>query len=314
MRPLLLPCALAFASAVLAAAPARAQIAPDITIADGRTGPESLATLADGTVLIAAQQTPVIYRAAPGATRAQAWIRPKVEPGGNIHGAMPDERTGTLWTCLIGKGNAGLLALDLKTGAQKARYRYRGAEPTFFNDIALAPDGTPYITDSRNARIMRLNRATGRLELYAKGPLLERPNGLVFLGRTLYVGVHRGDLIRIPMTADGRAGPMAPVSLSRPLGRPDGMRAAGPNRIVVAEVVDNIVAHGPKGRAALITLSGDSGTVRTLKDHLWAPSAAAAWHDTALVLESKLGYRSDPAMKGRDPGAVHIYALPLPQE
>ena len=49
-----------------------------------------------------------------------------------------------------------------------------------------------------------------------------------------------------------------------------------------------------------------------MKDHLWAPSAAAASGNTALILESKLGFHSDPAVQGQDPGPITIYAVPLP--
>jgi hypothetical protein len=56
------------------------------------------------------------------------------------------------------------------------------------NDIAAAPDGALYITDSNRGAIFRL--AEGRVEEWLRSPEIARPNGIAILGSKLYVGVN----------------------------------------------------------------------------------------------------------------------------
>jgi hypothetical protein len=51
-----------------------AQAESPVTVSDTRVFPESISATSDGTLLIAGSEKGIIYKAAPGATKADAWI------------------------------------------------------------------------------------------------------------------------------------------------------------------------------------------------------------------------------------------------
>ena len=57
--------------------------------------------------------------------------------------------------------------------------------------------------------------------------------------------------------------------------------------------------------------SGDKATIRVVKDHYMLPTAVTVVGSTAYVLEAKLNYQRDPALKGKDPAPFKAYAVPL---
>ena len=58
-------------------------------------------------------------------------------------------------------------------------------------------------------------------------------------------------------------------------------------------------------------MSGDTATIRVIKDHYMLPTAVTTVGNTAYVLEAKLNYQRDPALKGKDPAPFKAYAVPL---
>ena len=84
-----------------------------------------------------------------------------------------------------------------------------------------------------------------------------------------------GKLFRIPVKADGSAGAIVPIETSMPLGRPDGLRTAGPNKLIQAE---------QEGRVTELTINGDRAEVRVVKDGLTRPAGVTILGDSAFVL------------------------------
>jgi len=76
-----------------------------------------------------------------------------------------------------------LVEIDPETGKIVARYDAPGAQ--FLNDVAAAPDGTVYVSDSSTSTIWRL--ADGRLEKWMEGEQLKYPNGLHVTGDKLII-------------------------------------------------------------------------------------------------------------------------------
>jgi hypothetical protein len=71
-------------------------------------------------------------------------------------------------------------AFDRVTGAPLAASAVPNpfAQPLFLNDVAVAPNGDVYASDNVNGAIFRIDR-DGRVSLFASGPELGFPNGLV---------------------------------------------------------------------------------------------------------------------------------------
>jgi hypothetical protein len=287
----------------------------DVTVNDTMVFPESITSTTDGVVIFGSLRKPVIYRSAPGGSTADPWIH-LTDPGSNDTslGVLADQASNTLWSCVSlraanaapppqGQGRSILRAFNLKTGKIKASYPLPGTN-TFCNDISIAPDRTVYATDTNNGRVLRLNRRAKALEIWVEDKRLAGIDGLTFLGPTLYVNtVRTNHIYRVPIGADGKAGELVDIALSKPLMGPDGMRAAN-GHIFVAE--------NGAGRVSELTFDGDHADVTLVKDGFQMPTAVSPVGGVLWVGEAKLNYAFDPKLRGQDPGPFKAYALPLP--
>lgn len=79
-----------------------------------------------------------------------------------------------------------LVEIDLHSGTISKRYPAAGAK--FLNDVAVAEDGTIYISDSspQNSAIYAL--AKGQLEVWSRDEEISAPNGLSLQGQELFFG------------------------------------------------------------------------------------------------------------------------------
>jgi sugar lactone lactonase YvrE len=171
------------------------------------------------------------------------------------------------------------------------------------NDIAIAGDGTVYVSDTINGQILRL-KSGGSLEVWLKDAVLAGIDGLTFLKGTLYVNsVTKSLLLRVPMNADGSAGTPVLIETSQPLVRPDGMRVQG-KRLFVAE----------NGAGRVTELKFVGATVRVLKEGYTTPTAIEPVGKVLWVCDAKFAYRNDPKLKGQDPNPFKAYAVPLTKD
>lgn len=76
--------------------------------------------------------------------------------------------------------------IDISQARVTARYAIPNAGLP--NDIAAAPDGTLYVTDSQRATIFKLK--AGTVEAWLQDPGIARPNGIIVNGSTLVVGTN----------------------------------------------------------------------------------------------------------------------------
>src|SRR6476469_3368638 len=111
----------------------RAQTRTQITLSDTAVSPENLTSSRDGTVYFGSMTNGTIYRAAPGAARAEPWILASTAGLTRVLGVLADDRTNTLWVCqnaTDGRGGApvtgrtALRSFDLKTGAARGTYPF----------------------------------------------------------------------------------------------------------------------------------------------------------------------------------------------
>jgi sugar lactone lactonase YvrE len=87
---------------------------------------------------------------------------------------------GVLWVSDIDQ----LVGIDIAKGVIAHRVPVEGAK--FLNDVACGPDGSVYVTDMPASRIFRYRN--GQVDVFAEGPELECPNGLLVDGGRLVLG------------------------------------------------------------------------------------------------------------------------------
>jgi sugar lactone lactonase YvrE len=274
--------------------------------------PESITSIADGTLIVGSLGHGNVSRIAPGKTAAEEWIKPGTGGLNGVLGVFADEKGKNLWVCsnnLENKGEAtSVKAFDLKTGALKGTYPLPG-DGALCNDIATAANGTAYVTDTRQGSILMLKPGGKTLEVAAKDPLLTGADGLAF-GDTsiLYVNsVSANKLLRLDLGPDGKAKGVVELKLSRAIDRPDGMRAIGKNRLLLAE---------NSGKMSVVTFNGpgmQNAVLKTIKEGLESTPGVTATRGMAWIVEGKLNYRNDPALKDKDPGTFKMYSVPLPK-
>ena len=288
-----------------------AQPVTEITLPGARLFTESITSTKDGTLIVGSLSKGNVSRIPYGTTTVTEWIKPGTQGLNAVYGVYADEKFKTLWVCSDhyddGTGDRpSVKAFDLKTGAPKGSYTLPG-DATFCNDIAVAGDGTAYITDTQQGSVVMLKPGAKDLEVAAKDPLLAGADGLAFGEKTvLYVNsVTMGKLLRVDLGPDGKSKSVTELKLSQPLTLPDGMRAIGKNRMLMAE---------NSGNMDIVTFSGPGGQnadIKTIKSGLESTPAVTATRGMAWIAEGKLNYRDDPKLKDKDPGTFKIYAVPL---
>jgi hypothetical protein len=114
-----------------------------------------------------------------------------------VLGVRVDAAHGLLWaatngepgarTDAAGRGASALVAIDLVTGAVRARYTPGSKGKHLLNDVAVAADGTAYVTDSDAGAVLAARPGASTLTPFVAAGVFHYPNGIAFLGKTLYV-------------------------------------------------------------------------------------------------------------------------------
>ena len=283
-----------------------AYAATNVTLNVKMAFPESLTSTQDGTLYIGSMNLGAVYRAAPGAATATTFISRQAGGFGKVLGVLADSAADTLWVCDNDGARASLKTFALRTGAKKRQYDLPGGG--FCNDIALK-GADAYITDTKGGRVLKLAKGADALTVWythdAADPSLD---GLVWKNGALYTNTYNGNhLIRIITHRDGSADKATVLTTSLDIYQPDGMRLARDGTILMVE------GRGKDGNGRLdaVTVSGDTATIKVIKDKYMLQTAVTTVGDTAYVLEAKLNYQRDPALKDKDPGTFTAYAVPL---
>jgi sugar lactone lactonase YvrE len=303
---------LGFAGVALSAFAASA--VTEITLPGTRVFPESITSTSDGTLIVGSLGHGNVRRIARGSTDAVEWIKPGTGGLNQVLGVYADERNKLLWVCSnnLDKNNgegAAVKTFDLRSGAPKGSYPLKmqtAGTDALCNDVAVSDDGAAYIADTRQNIVWVLKRGAKDLEIAAKDPLLAGADGLAFGEKHILIvnSVSAGKLLRLELGAHGKATKVLELKLSRPLERPDGMRAIGKNRMLLAE---------NSGKMSIVTFSGGNADIKTIKEGLESTPGVTATRGMAWIVEGKLNYRNDPKMKDKDPGQFKMFAVPLPK-
>jgi sugar lactone lactonase YvrE len=243
-----------------------------------------------------------------------------------VLGVLADEKTNTLFACSsdlskarlkipMGEQPTALKTFDLKTGAPEASFPF--PDPHLLgqnapcNDIAIAPGGSAYVTDSFNAHILRLKPGAKELEVWAtddrwkvKGAQLD---GIAILNDgNVYADIFQGNgLYRVHMQPDGSAGTVTKLNTSSPLFHSDGLRPLEGNKLLMVE------GEGV-GRLDLITVSGNDAKIDVVKSGFEGPVEVTTVGNIAYVMNTALKYLFNPEYKSKSPPPFTAFAVRLP--
>jgi len=303
----------------------RAAQATDVTVPGNTDFPESMTGTADGALFFSSFAGGRIFRSAPGATEAQEFVKQGANGLSSVLGVLADPKSNTLYACsddvrwggiTIPGGDevTALKLFDLKTGAPKASLPLPAStllgQTALCNDIAVAADGTAYVTDSLSGHILRLKPGSSTFEVWAHDPRWDvkgaQLDGIAILSDGIYANIFEGDgLYRIAMSPDGSSGAITKLQTSRSLYHSDGLRAFADNKLLMVE-------GETKGFLDLITISGDKAQIDTVKGGIEGPVSLWQIGDTVYVLNTPLSYMFDPKLKGKGPPFTAL-AVKAPQ-
>ena len=136
----------------------------EISIPGTRVFPESITARSDGTLYIGSVGQSQIYRVAPGQGTAEPFIQAGTGGMKQVFGVFADEGSSTLWACsnelaegppgAAPPGPSALHGFDLQSGEAKGRYPFPAGG--MCNDIAAAPNGDVFATDTALMQVVRL--------------------------------------------------------------------------------------------------------------------------------------------------------------
>jgi sugar lactone lactonase YvrE len=297
--------------------------AADVVVPGATDFPESMNASSDGTLYFSSFGNGRIWRAKPGETQASEWIKQGSNGMASALGVLADDKSNTLYVCsddfsaagitIPGATPTSLKLFDLKTGEPKGSIPTSGTA-TLCNDIVVASDGTAYVTDSFAGHILRLKPGAKEFEVWAHDPRWDVPgkpelDGIAILpDGAIYANIFEGDgLYRVAVNPDGSAGTITKLQTSRPLYHSDGLRAFGPNKLIMVE-------GETKGFLDLITIDGDNAKIETIKDGFDGPVSLAQVGDQIYVLDVPLRYLLGPEAKEKKaPPPFKASAVKAPQ-
>jgi hypothetical protein len=141
-----------------------------------------------------------------------------------------------------------VVGFDIKSGKEVSRVVVAGAQ--FLNDLATAPDGTVYVSDSAALKIFEVRGSTS--SVFVEGAdVVEQPNGLLVDGARLILGTigpapvpgaARGGGARGPapsghLYAFDRMSKQRTLLTTQPVGGIDGIELDGSGGLLVTDVI-----------------------------------------------------------------------------
>ncbi|MEZ5262903.1 MAG: hypothetical protein R2755_14295 [Acidimicrobiales bacterium] len=233
---------------VAGAAPAAEPTATTVAAFAPELAPEGIAVTPDGTVYVSTSGGGEVWElGADGAPTVEAVLAPTVAPGsfGVLDVAVDD--AGRLYAAVAsGVADTAGVWTWLPGGTPE---RIAGSERLAFpNAIAIADDGTVFVSESFAGQVWRADGWAGELELWSDHPWLRGngallgpalpvgANGIVAQDGVLYVAnTEEGSILRFAIGADGPAGPPTVWSTSARLVGIDGM-TVGPDGVIYASL------------------------------------------------------------------------------
>jgi len=212
---------------------------------------------------------------APPDKDGKGWIS-KLDLSGNIvavkwvHGLNAPKGLralgGKLWVADIDE----VVSIDIPSGKIDRRVKIDGAK--FLNDVAVGLDGTVYVSDMALSRIYSIKDET--VAVFADGPELEHPNGLLVEGNALVVAAWGkpeadfstkvpGRLYRLDLATKKKT-----LITPEPTGNLDGLESDGQGGYVVTDwIAGKVFRIGADGATKVAATFGKGAA-----DHAYVPA------------------------------------------
>ncbi|KUJ70328.1 hypothetical protein ACZ90_04900 [Streptomyces albus subsp. albus] len=130
---------------------ATARISTAYVLPGDRVYPEGIAAdPRSGALFVSSFTTGAIYTVAPGRRTAEVFL-PAGTDGRTTAGGLKADRAGRLW--VVDQGGVSVYDIRGRTLLARLTPREQGA---WLNDVAIAPDGTAYVTDSHLGLVYRV--------------------------------------------------------------------------------------------------------------------------------------------------------------
>lgn len=319
MRKGLFPVLVALLSVTsVVASNALAQDVARVDIPGATAFPENIAADAAGNLYVSSLASGGIWRIKPG-DAPEEWVKPGSFETRSTFGVLVDEKAKLLWVCsndvsalgIAGPGpvpGSHLKGFDLASGDGKVSVALPGS-PAVCNDIAVSADGTVYVTDSAAPHILRLKPGSSAFDVWVQDAQFAPPaqgaglDGIAIGGDgNVYVNTYnKGELFRVEQK-DGVAGAVTKLTTSRPLVFSDGMRTLNGTTFLLAE---------GGGSIDLVTVTGDTAEIETLKDGLAGPTGVALSGGKIWLTEGQLSHLFDAATNGPPKLPFQVVGVPF---
>jgi sugar lactone lactonase YvrE len=265
------------------------RVYPEGIAVDPRTGDTYVGSYANG----------AIYRAAPGAPKAEVFLAEGTDGRKTANGLKVDQ-AGRLWVI---DSTMGVAVYDTASRALIARFDVPGADPRLVNDLAITQDGTAYLTDSLRGVVYRVTKDQvadaaahgGRADLTTQFDLSTTVaphdastfalNGIVAddSGRyLLIVDMDAGDLYRVA-TAPNSPDPIRKVAMhGADLKHGDGLELHGDTLWAAQNTSNTITRWKIADDGAAVTVEN-----RITDESLRIPTTLIRMKDRTLVVSSQ---------------------------
>jgi sugar lactone lactonase YvrE len=202
---------------------------------------------------------------------AHDFVRPATDGIGGVFGMAVDEARRTLWVAttslprmqdfaVTDSGRVGVYGYDIDTGRLR-RHAWAPRDSSVshtFGDVAVAPNGDVYASDSQAPWIVRLAAGSDSLARFATHPLLRSPHCMAVTpdGATMYVADYSHGLMRVDLRS----------RLVTPLRAPRNVTLLGVDGLYLHRGALIGVQNGvAPSRIARFCLHADGGGVRRLE-------------------------------------------------
>lgn len=301
---------LAATLAACSTTPGTTGMASEIVMQGERLHPESITSDSQGTLYIGSNPG-TVFRAQAGESMARPWIVPDDENGlQTVFGVLADEPRGLLWVCsnaMGGPGGPAIKTFRLVSGAFVASYPFPAdAGPAMCNDMAVAPNGDVYASETTGGRIMLLRDGADAFETWATDPEFASLDGISFgPGGELYANaIQRNTLLQVHRNPDGSFARAQVLETSQPMSGPDGLRPLDERRMLQSE--------GNAGTITVLTFTeGAPVQVEVIAEGVDYASSVTMVGDRAWYPEGKLRFMFGPDAGG-DPGPFVVRSAPIP--
>jgi len=205
-----------------------------------------------------------------------------------------------------------VFALDAQSG--EVRRVLDVPDNGFGNDIAISPDGTIYVTDSRKARVLMLCPGCRAFETVLEDTRLAPPDGVGAAGiaraadGTMVIGNYGTGRLFVTQRVDGSTLRLRELELPRQLENPDGLAFAPDGALLVLE---GSVRSGD-GKLVRVPnpLYPGKKTLEVLRAGLISPTnMTVTSNGDVLVSESRIRHRLRPETASDVPTEFQILRL-----